>query len=95
MDYRTSTEQRRRLMHECCNYDGGNCLILEDGEPCECVQRISYSLPADDIPADVLPLDETLEACPVMHRGRRKRSVCRAFFCPSPTEQKCPDAPDA
>ena len=35
----------RRLVHECCNYDGGNCLALDDGwEPCVCVQSISYSL---------------------------------------------------
>lgn len=27
----------------CANYDGGNCLLLDDGEPCVCVQSISYS----------------------------------------------------
>lgn len=27
----------RRLAHGCCNYDGGNCLALDDGEPCVCV----------------------------------------------------------
>lgn len=35
----------RRLVHECCNYDHGNCIALDDGyEPCVCVQSISYSL---------------------------------------------------
>lgn len=35
----------RRLVHDCCNYDGGNCLALDDGwEPCVCVQSITYSL---------------------------------------------------
>lgn len=43
MDYR-QYRAARRLVHECCNYDGGNCLLLEDGEPCVCVQSISYSL---------------------------------------------------
>ena len=34
----------RRLVHDCCNYDGGNCLALDDGwEPCVCVQSITYS----------------------------------------------------
>ena len=28
----------------CCNYDQGNCTLLEDGEPCVCVQGISYSV---------------------------------------------------
>ena len=38
MDYRQH-RRARRLVHECCNYDGGNCLLLDDGEPCVCVQR--------------------------------------------------------
>ena len=25
----------------CCNYDAGNCLLLDDGEPCCCIQNIS------------------------------------------------------
>ena len=32
MDYR-QYRAARRLVHECCNYDSGNCLLLEDGEP--------------------------------------------------------------
>ena len=28
----------------CCNYDAGNCLLLDDGEGCVCVQSISYSV---------------------------------------------------
>ena len=28
----------------CCNYDSGNCLLLDDGESCACVQSISYSV---------------------------------------------------
>ena len=34
----------RRLVRECCNYDCGNCLLLDDGEECVCPQGISYSL---------------------------------------------------
>ena len=37
MDYR-QYRQARRLVHECCNYDGGNCIALDDGEECVCVQ---------------------------------------------------------
>ena len=43
MDYRQH-QAARRLVHECCNYDEGNCLLLDDGEPCVCVQSISYSV---------------------------------------------------
>ena len=28
MDYRQH-RRARRLVHECCNYDGGNCLLLD------------------------------------------------------------------
>ena len=35
MDYRQH-QAARRLVHECCNYDEGNCLLLDDGEPCVC-----------------------------------------------------------
>ena len=38
--YRTA----RRLVRECCNYDCGNCLLLDDGEECICPQSITYSL---------------------------------------------------
>ena len=43
MDYRQH-RRARRLVHECCNYDGGNCLLLDDGEPCVCVQSIALIL---------------------------------------------------
>lgn len=81
MDYR-QYRAARRLVHECCNYDSGNCLLLEDGEPCVCVQSISYSLLCRWFTAAVLPLDEALEAA-LLRRGSRKRcAVCRAFFSP-------------
>lgn len=47
----------RKLTHECCNYCDGNCLLLDDGEECVCVQSISYSLLCRWFRAAVLPLD--------------------------------------
>ncbi len=41
MDYR-QYRRVRRLVHECCNYIDGNCIALDDGEECVCVQ--SYFL---------------------------------------------------
>ena len=32
----------RLIRRLCANYDGGNCLPLDDGEGCVCVQTISY-----------------------------------------------------
>ena len=37
--YRTA----RRLVHECCNYDCGNCLLLDNSEECVCPQSITIS----------------------------------------------------
>ena len=50
----------RRLVHDCCNYQDGNCLLLDDGEECVCPQSISYSLVCKWFRAAVLPLDESL-----------------------------------
>ena len=60
MDY-GQYRRARRLVHECCNYDGGNCLALDDGAECVCVQSISYSLLCHWFRAAVLPLDKALE----------------------------------
>ena len=49
--YRTA----RRLVHSCCNYDCGNCLLLDDGEECICPQSITYSLICKWFRAAVLP----------------------------------------
>lgn len=51
--YRTA----RRLVRECCNYDCGNCLLLDNGEECICPQSITYSLICKWFRAAVLPLD--------------------------------------
>lgn len=91
MDYR-QYRRARRLVHECCNYDCGNCLALDDGEECVCVQSISYSLLCRWFRAAVLPLDKELEAA-LFHRLDRKRCcVCGAYFLPGSNRAKyCPD----
>ena len=81
MDYR-QYRRVRRLVHECCNYDGGNCIALDDGEECACVQSISYSLLCRWFRAAVLPLDKELETA-LFHRLDAKRcAVCGALFTP-------------
>ena len=91
MDYR-QYRRARRLVHECCNYDEGNCLLLDDGEPCVCVQSISFSLMCRWFRVAVLPLDGELAAA-LLYRGSRKRcAVCGAAFAPKSNQGKyCPD----
>ena len=91
MDYR-QYRRVRRLVHECCNYIDGNCIALDDGEECVCVQSISYSLLCRWFRAAVLPLDRELETA-LFHRLDAKRcAVCGAAFVPKSNRGKyCPD----
>lgn len=71
----------------CANYDDGNCLLLDEGEGCVCVQSISYSLLCRYFRNAVLPADPALEAeilgthpdrcvscgAPIIKRGNRKK----------------------
>ena len=83
----------RKLTHECCNYCDGNCLLLDDGEECVCVQSISYSLLCRWFRAAVLPLDGALYAEIIQSRDSVKRcAVCGAAFTPKSNRAKyCPD----
>ena len=63
---RMNIQQRRQanklIKHLCANYQDGNCLLLDDDEPCVCVQSISYSLCCNYFRAAVLPTEPILEA---------------------------------
>ena len=77
----------RKLVHECCNYDNGNCVLLDDGEECVCDQSISYSLLCKWFRCAVLPLDEPLETA-LLFREELKRCVPAASHSsPVPTGQ--------
>ena len=66
----------------CANYEGGNCLALDDGEPCVCVQSISYSVLCRWFQAAVLPLDAALYA-ELMERSQALRCrECGKLFSP-------------
>ena len=79
--YRTA----RRLVRECCNYDCGNCLLLDDGEECICPQSITYSLICKWFRAAVLPLDAGLCAAlfPPSSVRRRHCRECGRPVCPA------------
>ena len=81
--YRTA----RKLVHQCCNYDEGNCLVLE----CVCVQSISYSLLCRWFRAAVLPLDGILYAALFPQGGMKVCAECRGLFYPGSNRAKyCP-----
>ena len=91
MDY-CQYRRARRLVHECCNYDGGNCIALDDGEECVCVQSISYSLLCRWFRAAVLPLDKELETALFYRLDAKRCTVCGTLFRPgSNRAQYCPE----
>ena len=71
----------------CCNYDNGNCILLDDGDTCVCPQLISYSLLCKYFRNAVLPAEPMLEAnilgtrlerggscgAPILTKGNRKK----------------------
>ena len=82
--YRTA----RTLVHQCCNYDDGNCLVLE----CVCVQSISYSLLCRWFRAAVLPQDANLCAALLYHDRMKPCVICGGSFVPKSNRAKyCPD----
>ncbi len=87
MDYR-QYRRARRLVHECCNYIDGNCIALDDGEECVCVQSISYSLLCRWFRAAVLPQDKELETALFHRLNAKKCAVCGALFTPGSNRAK-------
>ena len=78
----------------CANNDCGNCLLLDDGETCVCVQSISYSLLCRYFREAVLPADRQL--CEqITRRGEtdlKRCAVCGSTFAAGSNRAKyCPD----
>ena len=97
MAVRITPKQSRRIHglipKRCTNYDHGNCLLLDDGETCQCVQMISeYRIYCTYFMDTVLPAEEDLCA-EIMQPQRKKRcAVCGKAFVPGSNRQKyCPD----
>ena len=81
----------RLIRRLCANYDGGNCLPLDDGEGCVCVQTISYSLLCKYFRRAVLPADKALYA-DIFRQRTRLCDRCGKPFAPGSNRQKyCPE----
>ena len=87
MDYR-QYRRARRLVRECCNYDNGQCMLLDEGDGCVCVQSISHSLLCRWFRAAVLPLDHQLETALYHRLESRRCSECGALFLPGSNRAK-------
>lgn len=93
---RLAPPQSRRVnalvRRECCNYDCGNCILLDDGDECVCPQTISFSLLCKWFRIAVLPTDKELYAELYTPEDRRRCEVCGASFASNSNSVKyCPD----
>lgn len=86
----TPTQRRRcnRLIRKlCANFDDGNCLVLDEGDGCVCVQMISLSLICKYFRRAVLPADK--ELCADIYKVHTERcEVCGKAFVPKSNRQK-------
>lgn len=83
---RLNDAQHRRVKKltrcHCANNVRGCCLLLDDGEPCVCVQAISYSLLCRYFREAVLPADR--ELCADLAATADTRKKCELAASPFP-----------
>lgn len=78
----------RKLVRRCCNYDNGNCFLLDEGNGCVCVQSISYSLLCKWFQVAVLPLDKALETEMLFNTKSKACVMCGQVFIPGSNRAK-------
>ena len=94
--YRMTPAQRKQanalLRRECCCYEDGNSMLLDDGDTHTCPQTISFSVCCKWFRWAVLPLDGTLEAEIFRDKELKRCAVCGRVFVPKSNRAKyCPD----
>lgn len=91
MDHKQLRRAKKLIRKLCCNYDHGNCLALDDGEPCVCVQGISYSLLCNWFRNAVLPADHELLADVMRERPGKCCAICgKPVYSSSNRTKYCP-----
>ena len=93
--YRMTPAQRKQanalIRRECCCYEDGNCMFLDDGDTCTCPQTVSFSVCCKWFRWAVLPLDGTLEAEIFRDKDLKRCEVCGGVFVPKSNRAKyCP-----
>ena len=94
--YRMTPAQRKQanalIRRECCCYEDGNCMFLDDGDTCTCPQTVSFSVCCKWFRWSVLPQIGTLEAEIFRDKELKRCTVCGRVFVPKSNRAKyCPD----
>ena len=90
----TGTEEtgKRLIRRECCCYEDGNCMLLDDGDTHTCPQTVSFSVCCKWFRWSVLPQIGTLEAEIFRDKELKRCAVCGRVFVPKSNRAKyCPD----
>ena len=93
--YRMTPAQRKQanslIRRECCCYEDGNCMFLDDGDTCTCPQTVSFSVCCKWFRWSVLPQIGTLEAEIFRDKDLKRCAVCGGVFVPKSNRAKyCP-----
>ena len=82
--YRMTPAQKKQaaslIRRECCCFEDGNCIVLDDGDTCTCPQTVSFSVCCKWFRWAVLPLDGTLEAEIFRDKDLKCCAVCGGVF---------------
>lgn len=94
--YRMTPAQRKQanalIRRECCCYEDGNCMLLDDGDTHTCPQTVSFSVCCKWFRWSVLPQIGTLEAEIFRDKELKRCAVCGRVFVPKSNRAKyCPD----
>ena len=94
--YRMTPAQRKQanalIRRECCCYEDGNCMLLDDRDTHTCPQTISFSVCCKWFRWSVLPQIGTLEAEIFRDKELKRCAVCGRVFVPKSNRAKyCPD----
>ena len=85
-------EVQNIAVEECANCDDGNCLLLDDGEPCVCPQSISHSLWCKYFLTAVLPSHRDLYYTLCGYGNEKRCKNCGQAFYPRNNSAKyCDD----
>lgn len=68
------------IRKRCCNYNDGNCVLLDNGDPCVCPQTISYALLCKWFRTAVLPNDSELYIRLMKPKNTSKCVICGCEF---------------
>ena len=73
--YRMTPVQKKQaaslIRRECCCFEDGNCIVLDDGDTCTCPQTVSFSVCCKWFRWAVLPLAAKRAIRSLRRRGRK------------------------